>query len=305
MKNKLWVKLFPDKEKKAEKKAKKLKEGIHAALKEIKKESEIHMSKEEAGVNTKFLYDFINERYDHNRWGQLTTESRQDQMVNPMIPETRIIDGVMERGVTVGGEWIPRDFAGTQITMSTEDKKLEIKIEVKPIDVVGELERVPTSWSQVGIDEKITILQEKTELIKNNYAKREVNGMLERLQNRKKYFIQSATGETFKEFFTKFDSTTEEKVEELVKKYPHLTLKDSDLFIPEFPDVAIEMMRQYTEKCKELCDKKPVFQVIAPAAMFKEKYKRRDPILLAQSPFGFYYDILGAWDEEMVMLSEL
>lgn len=55
----------------------------------------------------------------------------------------------------------------------------------------------------------------------------------------------------------------------------------------------------------ELCQLKPVFYVIAEESDFKEKDKKRDPILLAQSPFGVYYDILGAWDKEMLLLSEL
>ena len=38
---------------------------------------------------------------------------------------------------------------------------------------------------------------------------------------------------------------------------------------------------------------------------FEKQYERRDPILLAQSPFGFYYHILGAWDTEMLYLPEL
>jgi len=301
--NKLWKKLFPDKEEKANKKHKKARLSYE--------NGQIYMNSTEDGTNTKFLYDFIKERYDGNRWGQeiptnpISMEQARDMNFGvPMQPETRRLDGGnLERGFTIEGEFHPIDFTGTQITV--EKEKLEVKIELKPIEVIGELERVPTSWSTVGIDEKIIILQEKEELIKVSYAKKEVSGMIERLQNRKKYFFKSKTGETYKEFFAKFDPTTEEKVDDLIKKYPHLTVKESDLFIPEFPDVAIEMMRQYTEKCMELCGKKPNFQVIAPIKMFKEKYKRRDPILLAQSPFGYYFDILGAWDEEMILLSEL
>jgi len=39
--------------------------------------------------------------------------------------------------------------------------------------------------------------------------------------------------------------------------------------------------------------------------MKMELDEKRDPILLAQSPFGFYYNILGAWEKEMVYLPEL
>jgi hypothetical protein len=56
---------------------------------------------------------------------------------------------------------------------------------------------------------------------------------------------------------------------------------------------------------EELCGKKPVFYVIAEPDKFRKAYERRDPILLVQSPFGFYWQILGAWDKEMILLSEL
>ena len=51
--------------------------------------------------------------------------------------------------------------------------------------------------------------------------------------------------------------------------------------------------------------KKPVFYVIAEPDKFRKAYEKRDPILLVQSPFGFYWQILGAWDKEMILLSEL
>ena len=82
-------------------------------------------------------------------------------------------------------------------------------------------------------------------------------------------------------------------------------MRSPDIFIPEFPAEAVQAMKIYTEKIEELCGKKPVFFVIATEDSFKKTYGKRDPILLASSPFGFYYYILGAWDEEMILLTEL
>ncbi len=82
-------------------------------------------------------------------------------------------------------------------------------------------------------------------------------------------------------------------------------MKTSDIFVPEFPDDAIKIMKSYTDKMALICNKKPVFYVIAEEKDFQKKYEKRDPILLVQSPFGFYWQILGAWDKEMLLLSEL
>lgn len=170
------------------------------------------------------------------------------------------------------------------------------KIRIKPIDVLHELETIPNPFSLNLIDEKISMLKEKSKLIVQYYAKREVEGLIERLENRKQYL-------KYKEFFDSFQNTTDEKIEVILDKY-ELVMKPSDIFVPEFPDEAIKSMSIYTEKLQELCGKKPIFYVIAEADKFQEKYKQRDPILLVQSPFGFYWQILGAWDKEMLLLSE-
>jgi hypothetical protein len=171
------------------------------------------------------------------------------------------------------------------------------KIAVKPKDVLEELETIPTPWTLSNLDDKIEVLKYKAKLITQSYSKREVEGLIERLENRKKWH-------KFKNFFSEFQNTTDEKIDILLEKYD-LVMKTSDLFIPEFPDDAIEVMKKYTDNMEKLCKKKPVFYVIAEPDKFKKAYEKRDPILLVQSPFGFYWQILGAWDKEMILLSEL
>ena len=171
------------------------------------------------------------------------------------------------------------------------------KIAVKPKDVLAELETIPTPWTLSNLDDKIEVLKYKADLITQHYSKREVEGLIERLENRKKWH-------KFKNFFNEFQNTTDEKIDKLLDKYD-LVMNTSDLFVPEFPDDAIEVMKKYTDNMQKLCKKKPVFYVIAEPDKFKKVYEKRDPILLVQSPFGFYWQILGAWDKEMILLSEL
>ena len=189
-------------------------------------------------------------------------------------------------------------FIGESENSNSEKKKEKtIKIAITPKEALAELERVPTNFSLANLDDKIAVLKEKEKLIKQTYANREIQALIERLENRKKY-------NEHKEFFDSFDNTTQEKIDALIAK-TGLVMKESDIFIPEFPDDAVKVMKDYTEKIQVLCGKKPVFYVIAEAKDFKSAYEKRDPILLVQSPFGFYYQILGAWDQEMLLLSEL
>ena len=182
---------------------------------------------------------------------------------------------------------------GSSLTTDEKPKKIAIK----PIDVLDQLETIPTPWNLTNLDEKIEILEYKRDLIVQKYSRREVVGMIERLQNRKHW-------DKFSKYFNGFQNTTDEKIDDLLEKYD-LVMKTSDLFVPEFPDDAINIMKSYTSQMKKLCDKKPVFYVIAEPDKFRKAYEKRDPILLVQSPFGFYWQILGAWDKEMMLLSEL
>jgi hypothetical protein len=172
------------------------------------------------------------------------------------------------------------------------------KIRLTPKEVLNELETIPTPFGLFNIDDKISMLKDKLEFIRQHYAKREVEALIERLENRKKY-------EYYKKFFNLFQNTTDEKIAALLEKHKHLVMKTSDIFIPEFPDIAIKTMKDYTNRVVQICKKKPVFYVIAEEDKFRKAYEKRDPILLVQSPFGFYWQILGAWDKEMLLLSEL
>lgn len=234
----------------------------------------VDMSDSKSGLNDSFLFDFKN-------YGSLYTK------VNSPI----VVSGIAINfdGDNEGGQ--PEDGS------APKGDRTPAKIAIKPIDVLDQLETIPTPWTLSNLQDKIDILKYKSELIVQHYAKREVDALIERLENRKKW-------EDHKAFFNEFQNTTDEKIDQLLEKYD-LVMNTSDLFVPEFPDDAIAVMKAYTEEMQKICGKKPVFYVIAEPDKFRKAYERRDPILLVQSPFGFYWQILGAWDKEMILLSEL
>ena len=185
----------------------------------------------------------------------------------------------------------------------SENKKPPQKLEAKPADVVNELEHIPIPFNMEEIDHKIEMLKRKKALVPGNFQIGiDIDGTIERLENRKKY-------PEYKEFFDKFPYTSTDKIDKLLGKYK-LVIEATEFFIPHFPDEAIEVMELYTAKTKEATGKCPVYYVIAEQKDFKKreaayKPKPRDPILLVQSPFGYYWQILGAWDKEMILLGEL
>lgn len=205
----------------------------------------------------------------------------------------RFYSGAGRSTVSVGGNM--SDDSMEPIPM--KDGKIAMRIAANPKDVVGELEKPPKGLSLEGLDEKILIVKDKAELVAQWRAKEELEGLLQCLENRKKYYEHSA-------FFAQFDTTTMESIDKLTSKYD-LVLNDADIFIPEFPTEAVAIMKEYNKQYKKITDKKARFKVIGTSEDFKDADGKRDPILLAQSPFGFYFDILGAWDKEMLILSEL
>lgn len=166
-----------------------------------------------------------------------------------------------------------------------------------PVSVLSELECVPTPFTLVDLDEKISLFNSKSKVTSQRYAKSQIEGFTKRLKNRKKYTEH-------KDFFERFKNTTDESIDALLKKYK-LEINTSDIFVPSFPKEAIQVMEEYTEQTKKVSGEEPVFYVIAEEKDFTKKREKLDPILLVQSPFGFYWQILGAWDKEMLLLSEL
>lgn len=243
------------------------------ALNRIKKSNEIQIAN--VGLDDTFIFDFKN-------YGSLYTEF-----------------GAGGATVSAGIMAVPTiDADAPNVSDSEPTTSAPHKVYLKPIEVLKELETVPTPFNLSNLDDKIEMLKIKERIIVQHYSKREVNALIQRLDNRKKYAEHRT-------FFDSFQNTTDEKINVLLQNHSHLELNTSDLFIPEFPDEAIKIMEAYREKCNLICGKKPVFYVIAPTSEFRKKLKDRDPILLVQSPFGFFWQILGAWDAEMLHLSEL
>lgn len=171
------------------------------------------------------------------------------------------------------------------------------RINANPKDVLHELEQFPVAHMMVDLEEKISTLKDKTLMTNQRYASEQINALVKRLENRRKYHEHE-------DFYKVFPNTNDEKIDNLLKKYK-LVVKTIDIFVPTFPKEAIDVMKEYTRVTKEVCGEEPVYYVIAEESDFKEKFKKLDPILLVQSPFGFWWQVLGAWDKEMLLLCEL
>jgi hypothetical protein len=153
------------------------------------------------------------------------------------------------------------------------------------------------------VDKQLADFKEKLSLIKSEeYDMRrgvnEISSVVVRLENRKKY-------ETVKNIFEEYPYTTTTKINEVVKAHDYLKLGQVAQFVADMPNEAIKAMKTYDDGVNKLCGKKAVFYIIADKKDFEKTNTRRDPILLAQSPFGHFWQVVGAWDKEMLFLEEL
>lgn len=130
----------------------------------------------------------------------------------------------------------------------------------------------------------------------NKYALKEMQSMAVRLENRR----------NFNEFdFSQWPYTTNEAISAVLNTYKHLEAENCTTMIPDLPKDAIKQIKAYEKLVLDLCGRKTHYYLIKEKAKRSDVARRRDPILIAQSPFGFFWQILGAWDKEVVFLDEL
>ncbi len=166
-----------------------------------------------------------------------------------------------------------------------DDTSFKLKTDPKYVD--GQIE---------DFKDKLALLKKEEYDMRNGVA--EVQSVLIRMENRKKY-------PAHKDFFEQYPYTTTAKISELVKVHDHLKLGQIAQFVADLPKEAVDVMKHYNKETQKLCEKDAVFYIVANKKDFQKSDKRRDPILLAQSPFGHAWQILGAWDEEMLLIDEL
>jgi hypothetical protein len=176
-----------------------------------------------------------------------------------------------------------------------------------PVQVVHELRHVPNSFSQMDIEKKLVLYKSIVECVRSD-AGGGIRNTLSDVRNRIQARVKYRDVKAIRQFFDQFQCTDDAAIADLLEKYTHLSIGPADDFIPEMPDDALEIMVLYTKRCVQASGKKPLFFLIAETKDFKKKKEarqRRDPILLVQAPFGFYWQILGAYGPEMRMLEEL
>lgn len=242
----------------------------------------------ESAKESKYLPDFYKGAQEAANWGAfnelVVTSSGSILASNPAMPA----------GVTTSMDIAPAP--------KKEEKKKHTPKEVHEMQMLND-KSFKLNLDPEYVKAQLEAFKDKLSLVKSEeYDMRrgvdEINSILVRLENRTKY---SKTDK----FFEQFPYTTSSKISALTKEHDHLKLGQIAQFVADMPKEAVDAMKQYNEATKAICDKQAVFYIIADKKDFQKTDSRRDPILLAQSPFGHFWQIIGAWDKEMMFLEEL
>lgn len=264
---------------------------------------------EERKKNKKFMKTLIaNANYlvDSDDTTPMTSNSKRSKKQKlPIVGSSYGNDEINisnSRGIMISGNR-SAESDGEEITENpivSDDEKIPktakfAKDFKKPIEVVQDLYSNKPEMNLKDIDKQIEIVKTRKDLLEKINS----NGVNEDiiigfLEARKKY----------KEYYQEFNwkVTTRDKILEFLKKYLYLEKVPINDFTPCVPTEALEELDRFITSYKKIRpDEEPVIEIICP----KKDISTKDPILLAYSPFGNWWYVLGAWDKEVDIVDDI
>jgi hypothetical protein len=179
---------------------------------------------------------------------------------------------------------------------SSKSEKKDERIEKKPVEVFKEIIAETPVMNVNNLDEQIKLVTRRKKMLEElgTNSDDEIQA-LAFLQARKK-------GLKVKTNFH-WASTNLTMIAELVKKYK-VAMTDFAAYSKNIPMEAIDELEKYLKEYSKVSNDKPVLKLIIDSTPQSKEIKK-DPILLASSPFGRYFYILGAWDKEVAIVDDL
>jgi hypothetical protein len=168
------------------------------------------------------------------------------------------------------------------------------RIVKKPVEVVQEIVKETPVLMLDGIDQQIKIVQKRIRILKEqNCNVRDEEEALSYLKARTKY------KKVHKDF--KWAISNQEMIDKLQKKYK-VQLVGFAAYTKCVPNEALDELDKYLDAYHSIRKDDPELKLITD---YEGPEHRRDPILLARSPFGRWWYVLGAWDKEVEIVDDL
>lgn len=185
----------------------------------------------------------------------------------------------------------------------TKKKEKTKKLAVKPVklwkQIISEIPKINLN----NLDKQIKIVQERRRVLKEHLELNtdDEDEALIFLKARKKLLKKP------KHDF-KWAVTNIKKIKELCDKY-EVDYVDIRAYYKTLPNEAVKELDKFMKEFKKYSNAEPVIKLIIDDEPEEGKTqsaeRKKDPILLASSPFGKWFFILGAWDKEVKIVDDL
>lgn len=195
-----------------------------------------------------------------------------------------------------GGEEAFVAINSTEELISYTKAKKDKRIKKKPVEVFNEILSEEPKIDLDDLDEKISLVKRRAGILKEYLGSSRIEDELAAiafLVARKKY-------KKYADLF-KWAVTTQPKINDLCGKY-RLRLVDFQGYYKNVPMEGVEELEKFRLAWQKVRRDAPVLKLIIDEG---GKEQKKDPILLAGSPFGRWFYVLGAWDKEVLVVDDL
>jgi hypothetical protein len=174
------------------------------------------------------------------------------------------------------------------------DMPLDNRIDKKPVEVYREIVSEIPKINLSDLDGQIKLVRKRL----NMFSELGLSA-----GDEKEALIYLNARKKLSKVVTKFAwATTNQKLIERLCSIYKLRIVIFDSYYKNVPMEAVDELEKFLDAWVLVRKDKPQFKLIIDEG---GKETKKDPILLAPSPFGKWYYILGAWDKEVEIVDDL
>jgi len=203
------------------------------------------------------------------------------------------------------GNFISFDsITGSSSQSLVQDTEKEKRLARKPVEIFKEIICDEPKLDLRDLDSKIKLVEKRKKLFQEEL------GVMTHDEDQALIFLKARKKLIKNPHNFKWATTTDKLIASLCKKYL-VSKVDFYTYARTLPMEAVKELEKYLKEYKKYSRVKPLLYLIIddePPEKSKKDIpndRKKDPILLASSPFGKWYFILGAWDKEVRIVDAL
>lgn len=185
------------------------------------------------------------------------------------------------------------NYASTGEMNEKGERPVDSRLVKKPVEVVGEILSEAPALDLTDLNKQIKVVERRMRILEEqDLSCPDEKRALAYLNARKNYA-------KVKHLF-RWQVTNDSLMEKMCRTYKVRVVPFS-AYYKNVPMEAIDEIEKFVHACDKI-KVKPIFSLVIDDG---GKETKKDPILLAASPFGNWSYVLGAWDKEVEIVDKL